>query len=59
MAWITQASPDEGSYQVHTVDKTGSHELAFGADIDPYSLALAGSRLYWTQEGKPMSAVLH
>jgi hypothetical protein len=60
VAWIAQA-PGEGSYQyqVHALDKTGSRLLASGVDVDPSSLALGGSTLYWTQEGKPMSSVLN
>ena len=37
-------------------DMTGPSALA--ADIDPGSLALAGSRIYWTEGGLPHSAVL-
>jgi hypothetical protein len=55
-AWI--AAEQKGGYQVHTVDKTASHLVASGGDIDPSSLALAGSTLYWTQGGKPVSASL-
>jgi hypothetical protein len=58
VAWIAKAPPYEGTYQLHAVDKSGSRVLATGADIDPSSLALAGSTLYWTQGGKPMSAPL-
>jgi hypothetical protein len=63
VAWIVQiienAVPkDKVTYQVHAVDKTGSRVLASGPEIAPSSLALAGSILYWTQDGKPMSAVL-
>ncbi|MGO9762758.1 MAG: hypothetical protein ACLP1Q_16010 [Solirubrobacteraceae bacterium] len=58
VAWIVQTPREDGSYQVHAVDKTGSRLLASGPDIDPSSLALAGSTLYWTEDGKPMSATL-
>ncbi len=63
VAWIVQA-PSEGSgaayeYQVHAVDKTGSRVLASGPEVEPHSLALAGSTLYWTAGGKPMSAILN
>jgi hypothetical protein len=63
VAWIvrdreeTKGGP--GYYQVHAVDKTGSRVLAAGTDIDPSSLALAGSTLYWTQGGQPASASLN
>ena len=61
-AWIVYNALRMGTppqYEVHAVDKTGSRILASGTDIDPHSLALAGSRLYWTQGGKPALAVLH
>jgi len=45
-------------YEVRAVDKTGSRLLASGGDIDPTSLALAGSTLYWTQGSLPFSAQL-
>jgi hypothetical protein len=37
----------------------GIRTLASGPTVAPSSLALAGSTLYWTQEGKPFSAVLN
>ncbi len=58
VAWIARASRQLGSIQVRSVDKTGSHLLAASPEIEPDSLALAGSTLYWTQGGKPMSATL-
>jgi hypothetical protein len=58
-AWIVQSGKEEGGYQVHAVDKTGSRVLAESPEIDPHSLALAGSTLYWTQGGKPMSSTLN
>jgi hypothetical protein len=59
VAWIVAVSGATPEYQVHAFDKTGSRVLASGSEIAPYSLALAGSTLYWTQGGKPMSAVLN
>jgi hypothetical protein len=63
VAWIVEneipARHVPAEYEVHAVDKTGNRLLAAGSDIDPHSLALAGSTLYWTQGGKPMSAVLN
>ena len=56
VAWIVESGTSE--YQVHAVDKSGSRVLASGTNIDPHSLALAGSTLYWTQGGKPESAPL-
>ncbi len=58
VAWIARASRQLGSIQVRSVDKTGSHLLAASPEIEPDSLALAGSTLYWMQGGKPMSATL-
>jgi hypothetical protein len=63
VAWIAQDAVEElgspYSYQVHAVDGSGSRVVAVGTDIEPRSLALAGSTLYWTQGGKPMSAPLN
>ena len=35
VAWTVAADHEEGTYQVHAVDKTGSRTLATGADIAP------------------------
>lgn len=59
VAWIVQTNGEPTIYEVHAVNKTGSRLLASGTDVDPSSLALAGSTLYWTQGGKPASAVLN
>jgi hypothetical protein len=59
VAWIVDTVQQSDMYQVHAVDKSGSRLLASGSDIDPSSLALAGSTLYWTEGGKPYSATLH
>jgi hypothetical protein len=57
VAWIVGTS--DGA-QVRSADKTGEHLLAAASlAIDPNSLALAGSTLYWTQGGKPISATLN
>lgn len=62
VAWIAenreQSAGTKIDYEVHAVDNTGSRLLASGTGIDPHSLALAGSTLYWKQGGKPMSAPL-
>jgi hypothetical protein len=58
VAWITRASRQLGGIQVRSVDATGSHLLASSPEIEPKSLALAGSTLYWTQGGKPMLGTL-
>jgi hypothetical protein len=57
VAWIVEASRRE--YEVHAVDKSGSRVLARGRDLEPGSLALAGSTLYWTQGNKPFSSPLN
>ncbi len=59
VAWIVSTAEELGGYQVHAVDNSGSRVLASGENIDPSSLALVGSRLYWMQGGVPASAVLH
>ena len=62
VAWIVESravSNPPAEYQVHVLDKTGNRVLASGSEVEPHSLALAGSTLYWTQGGKPMSAVLN
>ena len=60
VAWIANAQEVEGGgYQVHASDRAGSRLLASGTDIEPSSLALAGSTLYWMQNGKPQSATLN
>jgi hypothetical protein len=58
VAWLSRPLAG-GPYQVHAVDKAGSRVVAEGDEIEPHSLALAGSTLYWTEAGKPMSAVLN
>ncbi len=59
VAWVVQTEREPTVYEVWAVDKTGSRMLASSGDVEPYSLALAGSTLYWTQGGKPMSATLN
>jgi hypothetical protein len=59
VAWIVETSADEGRYQLHAADATGSRVLAEGPDIDPTSLALANNALYWTQAGQPHAANLN
>jgi hypothetical protein len=59
VAWINNRVSSENQYEVHALDTTGERVLAIGSDIDPQSLALAGSTLYWTQGGRPMSVSLN
>lgn len=48
-----------GEYQVHIADQSGGRILASGTDIASDSLALAGSTVYWTQNGQPYAAPLN
>jgi hypothetical protein len=60
VAWIVGTGyPDDIEYDVYALDKSGSRLLASGADIVPYSLALAANTLYWTQGGEPATASLN
>jgi hypothetical protein len=59
VAWINDTVQKENRFEVHALDATGERVLAVGSNIAPESLALAGSTLYWSQGGKPFSAVLH
>jgi hypothetical protein len=59
VAWISYSGEELGGYDVHVIDRTGSRVLAAGLGVQRSSLALGGSRLYWTQNGVPESAVLH
>jgi hypothetical protein len=58
VAWIVDTSREQNRYEVHAADRSGARLLASGSDIDPSSLALGGSTLYWTQGGKASSAAL-
>jgi hypothetical protein len=55
----TNPSVRVSAYEVEAVDASGTRLLASGAEIDPHSLKLAGSVVYWTQGGKPFSAALN
>jgi hypothetical protein len=59
VAWINDTFHKEDRFEVHVLDTIGERVLAVGSNIAPESLALAGSTLYWTQGGKPMSAPLN
>jgi hypothetical protein len=56
-AWIVATEGDAGTYSVVVSDTTGTHVVATGS-IEPKSLAVAGNTLYWTESGRPMSALL-
>jgi hypothetical protein len=60
VAWVVHLIDEAGprEYEVRAFDTTGERVLAKGAHIDPGSLALARSTLYWTQDGKSQSAAL-
>ncbi len=65
MAWIVETKEENEStkapaeYEVRAVDKSGTRILASGTGIVPNSLALAGSTIYWTQDGKAASTTLN
>jgi len=65
VAWIAPAGSElapSGELLIHQVevfDKSGYRVLATSASIDTHSLALASSRIYWTENGKPVSALLN
>ena len=54
----TPTSEEAPYFDVYAADRSGTRLLAAGLDVSPSSLALAGSALYWTQGGKPVSTVL-
>jgi hypothetical protein len=62
VAWIAENEiglpPKATEYQVGVSDKAGTRVVGSGTDIDPRSLALAGSTLYWTQAGRAVSTRL-
>lgn len=61
VAWIVHdiLAPDPPTYQVWKADAGGAPTmLATANDIDPASLALAGSTLYWSQGGNAHAATL-
>jgi hypothetical protein len=62
IAWIVElrdSADADPRYQLRTsvAGSTGTL-IAEGTDIQPHSLALAGSTIYWTQAGTPRSASL-
>jgi hypothetical protein len=62
VAWIAENEigfpPKATECQVGVSDKAGTRVVGYGTDIEPRSLALAGSTLYWTQAGNAVSAHL-
>jgi len=70
VAWIVESKYEPATagnnfmggheYAVEAVDSTGVSLLAASSkEIEPHSLVLAGSTLYWTEDGKPFSATLN
>lgn len=61
-AWVAEDQFVSGTgpryYELNAVDKNGTRTVAAGTAIAPHSLALAGSTIYWLQEGRAMSATL-
>ena len=55
VAWINNTSQESAHYEVHALDRNGSRVLAVNSGIDHSSLAVAGSTLYWTENGTPLS----
>lgn len=50
--------PEISFYDIYAAEGATTRLLASGTNINPSSLALAGSTVYWTQAGKPASAQL-
>ncbi len=63
VAWVeeglTVAPAGAPTYELRALDRTGTRVLATGPTIEPNSLALAGSNLYWTQSGQAFSSQLN
>lgn len=58
-AWEVEVGSAPVEYEVRAVDSTGTRRLALGLGVDPHSLALGGNTVYWSEGGKPFSAVLN
>lgn len=59
VAWINGEGITNVEWKIHVFDEAGERVVAAGFDIDPHSLKLTRSTIYWMQGGKLMSAVLH
>jgi hypothetical protein len=59
VGWIAfnNQAPAAG-WEVRRADRRGSYLLAAGPSIAPTSLALSGTRLYWTDSGKAFGDTL-
>jgi hypothetical protein len=63
LAWVVESSqcggdPSNFTRQVWRLDRVGAEMVDSGRDIDPSSLALAGSTFYWTSASGAHSATL-
>lgn len=65
LAWVTESGRFSVESTLHAVDKNGSRILAVGETLPPGAvpnpignLMIQGDSLYWTQEGKVLSAPL-
>jgi hypothetical protein len=59
VAWTTEGPEEPAQISiVHVLDKSGARPVATGTGIDSFSLALAQSTIYWTQNGTPHSATI-
>jgi hypothetical protein len=56
VAWLRAAA--EGRASLHKSDAEGEDVLLDDGSAEPGSLALAGTRVYWTSAGQPRSAQL-
>jgi hypothetical protein len=61
VGWIAanEAGASSGKYEVHAADATGARLLASGPGIEPGSLALGGSTLFWARSGQAASSLLN
>ena len=50
--------PGPGPFDVRLIWRGGEALISGGGDIDPSSLAVAGDRAYWTENGQPVSRIL-
>lgn len=51
--------PGLPQFEIRRIDRTGVTVLDVSSDIDPSSLAVGGSWIYWTRAGQPQSAPIN
>jgi hypothetical protein len=51
--------PHDYAVELHKREAGMESVLASGTDIDPQSLAIKGTRIFWMQAGQPRTAELH